>query len=177
MFAVRRAGVRDIERIHALAARVFPATYREVLSPEQLDFMLDWMYSPASLRRQMDEGHVYLLLSQDGADCGYASVERQGPDLFHLQKIYVLPEFQGTGAGRFLFGEVVKHIRAEHPSGPCVMELNVNRQNPAVAFYRRMGMAIDRQGDFPIGHGFYMNDYIMRLEMGAGASGPPPAPS
>ncbi|MDR0842871.1 MAG: GNAT family N-acetyltransferase, partial [Acidobacteriota bacterium] len=166
MFSVRRATIRDIERIHLLASRVFPDTYREVLSPEQLDFMLDWMYSPANLRKQMDEGHVYLLLSKNGEDCGYASVERQGPNLFHLQKIYVLPEFQGQQAGRFLFEEVVKHLRTEHPASPCVMELNVNRQNPAVRFYQRMGMRIDRQGDFPIGRGFYMNDYIMKMELG-----------
>jgi hypothetical protein len=29
-----------------------------------------------------------------------------------------------------------------------------------------MGMRIDRQGDFPIGRGFYMNDYIMKMELG-----------
>jgi hypothetical protein len=41
----------------------------------------------------------------------------------------------------------------------------VNRHNRAFHFYRHMGMSVDREGDFPIGNGFYMNDYIMKLEI------------
>lgn len=40
-------------------------------------------------------------------------------------------------------------------------ELNVNRNNRAVGFYEHMGLCKDHDGDFPIGSGFYMNDYIM----------------
>ncbi|MDR1454517.1 MAG: GNAT family N-acetyltransferase [Tannerella sp.] len=165
MFAVRKATVRDAGRIQQLAGRVFPDTYREILSPEQLDYMMEWMYAPAQIRRQMEAGQVYLILSKDGEDCGYASVEQQEKDLFHLHKIYVLPAFQGCRAGRFLFGEAVNYIREVHPE-PCVMELNVNRRNGAFHFYRHMGMSVDREGDFPIGNGFYMNDYIMKLAIG-----------
>jgi len=165
MFSVRKATEQDIELIHKLAGVVFPSTYQTILSPEQCAYMLDWMYSPANIHKQMNGGHVYLMLSKNGIECGYASIEWPEADLFHLQKIYVLPEFQGCRAGRFLFEEIVKYIRSIHPKTPCAMELNVNRQNPAIQFYKHMGMIIDRQGDFPIGYGFYMNDYIMRLEI------------
>ena len=56
------------------------------------------------------------------------------------------------------------YIRSVHP-GPCRMELNVNRHNRALHFYERMGMRVLREGDFPIGDGYYMNDYIMGLEI------------
>ena len=87
-----------------------------------------------------------------------------GEALFHLQKIYVLPRSQGIGAGAFLFRHAVEYIRSVHPA-PCLMELNVNRRNPALRFYERMGMRRLREGDFPIGDGYYMNDYIMGLEI------------
>jgi hypothetical protein len=45
------------------------------------------------------------------------------------------------------------------------MELNVNRHNRAVTFYEHMGMHKDREGDFPIGEGYYMNDYIMQMTL------------
>lgn len=45
------------------------------------------------------------------------------------------------------------------------MELNVNRENRARYFYERMGMRRLREGDFPIGEGYYMNDYIMGLDI------------
>lgn len=49
--------------------------------------------------------------------------------------------------------------------GAEVFELNVNRYNKALEFYLRMGMQIDRSGDFDIGGGFYMNDYILRKSL------------
>ena len=61
-------------------------------------------------------------------------------------------------------GRAVEYIRSVH-SGPCMMELNVNRRNRALHFYERMGMRRLREGDFPIGDGYYMNDYIMGLEI------------
>lgn len=46
------------------------------------------------------------------------------------------------------------------------MLLNVNRHNTkALAFYQRMGMSKVDEGDFPIGQGYYMNDYIMGLDI------------
>lgn len=64
----------------------------------------------------------------------------------------------------FLFKEAIKYIKEIHPE-PCLMELNVNRNNKALQFYQHMGMRKLREGDFPIGNGYYMNDYIMGLDI------------
>lgn len=159
-----RASESDIPLLRRLAGEAFPATYREILTPAQLDYMMAWMYSEESLRGQFRDGHVFYLAFRHGVPCGYVSVERQGERLFHLQKIYVLPGCQGSGVGRALFLRAVDHVRANCP-GACRMELNVNRSNRAVHFYERMGMQRLREGDFPIGEGFYMNDYIMGLDL------------
>lgn len=166
MFIIRRATEKDCGLIRRLAGEVFPATYRAILTPEQLDYMMEWMYSVPNLHRQMyEEGHVWFIASADGEPCGYVCVQQECEDLFHLQKIYVLPRFQGLGAGEFLFRHAVAYIRTVHPRH-CRMELNVNRSNRAVQFYERMGMRKVREGDFPIGSGFYMNDYIMGMNIG-----------
>jgi diamine N-acetyltransferase len=34
-----------------------------------------------------------------------------------------------------------------------------------VYFYEHMGMKKVREGDFPIGNNYYMNDYIMSLDI------------
>ena len=60
--------------------------------------------------------------------------------------------------------EAIKCIKEMHPE-PCLMELNVNRNNKALQFYEYMGMRKLRKGDFPIGNGYYMNDYIMGLDI------------
>lgn len=162
---LRRLPESEIPLIRTLAAEAFPATYREILTPAQLDYMMEWMYSEASLREQFRAGHAWFLVAADGEAAGYVSVERQGERLFHLQKIYLLPRYQGLGLGERLFRQAVAYVRETSP-GPCRMELNVNRHNRALHFYERMGMRLLREGDFPIGEGFYMNDYIMGLEIG-----------
>lgn len=111
-----------------------------------------------------EEGHVYSIAYKENEPCGYVSVQQQEKDVFHLQKIYVLPRFQGTHCGSFLFKEAIKCIKEIHPE-PCLMELNVNRNNKALQFYEYMGMRKLREGDFPIGNGYYMNDYIMGLDI------------
>lgn len=165
-----RAASEDILCIHDMAEVVFPHTYRDILSPEQIEYMMDWMYSPSSLSRQLSEGHVYFIVIRDGIPCGYVSVQPEGVSecgrmLYHIQKIYVLPSEQGRGLGRLLFDTALSYVRSETSGLPASVELNVNRSNPAVGFYQHLGLKILRQGDFPIGSGFYMNDYIMGLDI------------
>ena len=112
MLTIQKVTVADCELINKMAGEVFPATYKEILSPEQLDYMMDWMYAPENIRKQMEEeGHVYFIAYKEGKPCGYVSVQQQEKDIFHLQKIYVLPHFQGSHCGSFLFKEAIKYIK------------------------------------------------------------------
>lgn len=167
---IRKAGADDVPTIHDLAQIAFRHTYRDILSPEQMEYMMDWMYAPENILKQFEDGHVYYILSCSGLPCGYVSVQREGVDpqgveVYHLHKIYVLPSCQGEGLGRILFNRALEHVRAESHGRQARVELNVNRSNKAVSFYRHLGMTLLRQGDFHIGNGFYMNDYIMGLDL------------
>lgn len=165
MYAIRKATTADCGLIRRLAEQAFPPAYESILTPEQNDYMMEWMYSLPSLHKQMEEeGHVYLLAYDNEIPAGYVSVQQESEHLFHLQKIYVLPHYQGRHCGSFLFHEAIRHIKSVHPS-PCRMELNVNRRNKALNFYEKMGMRKLRESDFPIGNGFYMNDYIMGMDI------------
>lgn len=175
MISIRTAAAADIPLLRRLAAEAFPATYAPILTPSQIDYMMTWMYSEESLRRQFDEGQTFYIAygttepSDEAAEeepqpLGYLSVERQADDLFHLQKIYVLPAAQGRGVGAALFRRAIDHVRS-CGTLPCRLELNVNRYNRALGFYERMGMRRLRTVDAPIGNGFYMNDYIMGLDI------------
>lgn len=163
---IRKATVEDIPAIREIAEVAFRDTYREILSTEQMEYMMDWMYSENSLLAQMTEkGHTFFI--EEGI--GYVSVRHdgfseEGRDIWHLEKLYVLPEFHGRGLGRSLFEKAVEFVKASK-NGPASIELNVNRYNKAVTFYRHLGMKVDRDGDFPIGNGFYMNDHIMSLNI------------
>ena len=165
MFTIKKATLEDITLINQLAWSVFPETYKNILTKEQIDYMMDWMYSPENLKKQMtEEGHIYYIAYKEHEAAGYVSIQPEGRDLFHLQKIYVIPYYQKSHLGKLLFQQAIKAIKEIHP-GPCRMELNVNRDNPALGFYKHMGMRKVREGNFPIGNGYYMNDYIMGLDI------------
>ena len=175
MFTYRRATTDDIELVRSIAKVAFPATYSTIISAEQIDYMMEWMYSAKKLQQEISGNITYLLAEVDGRTVGYLSF---GPDegaaaalsaaapgqgrLFHLHKIYLLPEAQGGGNGKRLFMAGEREMRL---AGATAFELNVNRGNPALGFYRHLGMQLSRSGDFDIGGGFFMNDHIMRKEL------------
>jgi len=162
---IRKASVEDIPAIGEMARVVFPSTYKKILSGEQIEYMMEMMYSEGSLLNQMTaEGDVFFICEGRG----YVSFRHKGRtddgiELFHLEKLYVMPDAQGTGLGRELFDTVVKEVGRLSERGARI-ELNVNRENRAVGFYEHLGMKKVRQGDFPIGKGFYMNDFIMAID-------------
>ena len=88
MVSIRKATTEDIPLINKLAWIAFPATYQDILTKEQIDYMMDWMYSPENLLKQMtEEGHVYYIAFTDNEPAGYVSIQKEAEDLFHLQKI------------------------------------------------------------------------------------------
>ena len=167
---IRRAGQDDLQTIHEMAEVVFRETYKNILSADQMDYMMDWMYSIPNLEKQVALGHTYYIAWLGNEPQGYVSVRKDsvdadGTEVWHLEKIYVMPSAQGTGLGHRLLETAKQHVRDSKWSANARIELNVNRNNPAVGFYRNQGLSILRQGDFPIGNGFYMNDYIMGTDI------------
>jgi len=172
MITIQEATLQDIDLIREIAGKTWFATYREILSTEQMEYMFEMMYSVKSITRQMTElNHRFFFAIQKGKPLGYVSIQQQKVDLFHLHKLYILPEGQGKGVGKILFNKAADFAK-EHANGKtCTMELNMNRENKARYFYEKMGMHICEEGDFEIGGGYFMNDYIFRIEYPATTSG------
>ena len=166
MLEFRKATIEDTPLIEELAQEIFRETYKVMLSAEQIDYMMDWMYSQANLHKQiLEEGHIYHVVYSDGVAVGYVSLQQQGERLWHLQKIYLRPSLQGKSVGKRMFLFALDYIR-RNSLLPATMELNVNRDNEkAWHFYEHMGMHKASRGDFHIGNGYYMTDYIMAMEV------------
>ena len=161
---IEPATLHDIPTIIQLAEATWEPTYRFIISGEQLEYMYRVIYSPAALKRQMaEQQHSFLLAYVAGEPAGFASFsplpggEEAGAG-YQLHKIYVLPTRQGQGLGLHLIEAAENAVRQ---AGGRYLDLNVNRYNPAIAFYERRGFARQREVDVPIGP-YFMNDYIMR---------------
>ncbi len=157
------AGPGDIEAIRSLAMAIWPDTYADILTPGQILYMMDQMYSPEALATQMQQHHQFLLATDAGRPVGFASWSAAGdPGIAKLQKIYVLRNLQQKGVGKFLVTAVASLAGA---AGCSRLQLNVNRGNPAITFYERQGFAIIREEDIDIGEGYFMNDYVMERSL------------
>ena len=117
LLSIRRAELCDVELLHRMAWEVFPHTYKDILTAEQIEYMMHWMYDVDSLRAQMGEkGHEYFVAYVGNVPAGYISIRPESIDCFHLEKIYVLPEFQHKHYGRTMFIYAIDYIRANKPA-------------------------------------------------------------
>jgi len=173
---IRPATLSDRALIRSISERTWPSTYGHIISQEQIDFMLDWMYSDTSLEQQMNTGCEFYIASikkenEQWDAVGFCSVSPEeeeenmntnkveGAKAHKLNKLYVLPSAQGTGAGKALLHQAIEVAKA---AGSSSMFLQVNKHNNAYSFYLKQGFIKEAEFKFDIGNGFYMDDYVMR---------------
>ncbi len=163
MIEVKPAKAEDLVVIHQLAHEIWPSAYLEILGQEQLDYMLDKIYSIPSLQQQATVlHHHFIILFENGVPAGFASYSPHEDNfVYHLNKIYVLPSYQGKSLGKELLKYVVTQVKK---TGATSLQLNVNRYNKALHFYEKQGFKIIREEDIDIGSGYFMNDYVMELQ-------------
>lgn len=159
---VRIATTRDINAIQNVAYVTWPVAYKKILSSEQLEYMLELMYSQEALENQFYEGSQFLIAEVENEVVGFASFGFIKDATYKLHKLYVNPDVQKSGAGKALLQEsIAKVIKL----GGNKLQLQVNRKNKAVGFYEKMGFEIVKEQDFNIGEGYFMKDYIMELNL------------
>ena len=163
MFEIRNAGIEDIPLIRDLTFRVWPQTYASILSQEQIDYMLEMMYSEKSLTRQMtEEACRFIIVYDNGRPVGFASFSETESGIWKLHKIYVLPNQQGRGTGKYMLNHIIQEIKNQNA---FALQLQVNRYNNAKDFYEKLGFTVIKTADFDIGNGYFMNDYVMEKKL------------
>ncbi len=151
---------QQLKTVQELAYKIWPHTYGQILSKEQLEYMLSNFYSIESLENQFENGHVFLFVENDGQYLGFAAYETDCKEKgkTKLHKIYVMPNTQGKGIGKFLLNEVEKRTKnAENK----YLFLNVNKYNNAINFYEKQGFVKIADEIIDIGQGYVMDDYVM----------------
>lgn len=155
-------GFDRIPVVQDLAHRIWPDTYRSVISPQQIDYMLNMSYSTSAIQQQMRNGHFFFLFYRAQVPVGFLSVSAMQPSHYRLHKLYLVSTEQGKGTGRAVMDSLFNYLRN---AGGRSIELNVNRHNVAKVFYEKIGFSVLRQEDIDIGQGFFMNDYVMQREL------------
>ena len=163
MVQLRQIGKEELSIVQSIANQTWPSTFANILSTEQIDYMLHWMYDQPQLESQVERGHTFLIAEENGTAIGFAGFE-----LFYLEesksklhKLYLLPSYHGKGIGKALLQEVARRMRE---AGQQSLTLNVNNDNQkAIDFYRSQGFVEVYKEVIDIGNGFVMDDVVMEL--------------
>jgi ribosomal protein S18 acetylase RimI-like enzyme len=161
---LKDAGYGDIHTIQEIMLKVWPQTYAPIISEDQINYMIQMMYSDQSLHHQMKDGHHFVLAFFDNIPVGYASFSRTDNwTTYKLHKLYIDLNIQRKGVGTALLNKIIQTIKSDHGK---FLQLQVNRSNfHALDFYKKHGFFVIKATDMDIGNGFFMNDYILQKRL------------
>jgi GNAT superfamily N-acetyltransferase len=154
---------QQFDVVAGLAHEIWYEYYVPLIGLAQVDYMVSKFQSSGAMAGQMREGYEYYLAQRDGRPIGYCAVQPQPAEssLF-LSKLYLLRDARGAGTGRVCM-EFIEQLARRR--GLTLLWLTVNKGNPAVRAYERLGFRIAADLVMDIGGGFVMDDYRMEKSL------------
>lgn len=144
-----------------MATAIVREYYDPIIGEEQNTYMLQQFQSVPAIQRQLAQGYRYFFVRDGGADVGFVAFYPRG-DAMYLSKFYLYRACRGRGYGRRALAFVAERARE---LGLGAVELNVNRHNDTLGLYEHLGFRVIRAEKNDIGQGYYMDDYVCRLEL------------
>ena len=157
------ASTQQIDAVARLAREIWYEYYVTLIGRAQVDYMVARFQSAEAVAGQIRDGYEYFLIQRDGSSIGYCAVQPKPADgsLF-LSKLYLLSDARGGGTGRVCM-EFIEQLARRR--GLNLLWLTVNKGNPAVKAYERLGFRIAADLEIDIGGGFVMDDYRMEKSL------------
>lgn len=152
----------DVEWVTELANEIWQEYYIEIITQEQIDYMLKKFQSVEAILKQIEEGFEYYLMVVNGVRIGYVSIKQEEHQLF-LSKFYIQRDERGKGFASQAMAwltDICKQRNLQY------IWLTVNRHNElAKAVYEKKGFRLLRTEIADIGNGFVMDDWIMQKKI------------
>lgn len=155
-----KASEADTELIRTLAEESWRAAYSDILSANQIDYMLAEMYSVSEITLQFcNPNYQYFLIFNENEAVGFIGFENHyEASTTKLHRLYLVPAAKGKGIGKAALTFLKKTVPE---SGDTKIILNVNKNNPAKSVYESQGFQVYAEAVIDIGNGFVMDDYLM----------------
>lgn len=159
MLIIRSVKTADqIQQLADLASQIWNEFFVNILSREQITYMVEKFQSNAALTRQIAEGYQYYFVIDDTNVIGYFGICKQPDDTMFLSKLYLSGEHRGKGYASQMFQFIKEKALEQRCSS---IWLTVNRKNQqAIAVYEHFGMQCIREQVTGIGNGFVMDDFV-----------------
>lgn len=152
-----------------MAAVIWPEAFGDMISAQQIDYMLEHIQSETAMRDQIDDGMHYWFIEVAQQPVGYAAVKHDYEKaVSHLSKLYLLAHARGGDTALQALNALCEQARG---AGSHCLSLTVNKYNArAIRFYEKHGFTKTRAIVMDIGGGFVMDDYVMQKPLHTGNS-------
>lgn len=167
--SIIEADVSHAAAIATIGKKSFRTAFGHLFNnKEELFEYLEHTYDPVKLARSLRKGNnVYFLALLDGQPAGFAKVKIDSLNeniesvaQMELQKIYVLPGYQGAGTGTALLNEVKKMAKKIYPDY-IWLDTHVSNEK-GICFYEKNGFKKVGKHYFTIGTQVF-EYYVMGL--------------
>ena len=164
MYTIQEISSKQLNLIKDLAYKIWPVCYANILTEDQITYMLDKFYNIKNLENCIQQNHQFVVIYQNQTPLGFASYQlnTNQAQQTKLHKLYVDTTQHQRGLGKMLIQFVEK--KAQLQAQKSVL-LNVNIHNNAVDFYKKQGYTILKSEIIPIGNNYVMDDYVMELRL------------
>jgi len=155
----------DIALVAAIADEIWREHFPAVITPEQIEYMLEKYQSRRAITEQVSTGALtYHLMMDADVACGYYAHRDDDEGVF-LSKLYVKKEHRGKGLARAAVARLEASARVLPRKR---IWLTCNKHNDvALAVYERLGFETVDAVVTDIGAGFVMDDYILEKRVQA----------
>lgn len=153
----------QILEVVRLAHQIWSEHYLSIIGQAQIDYMLGRFQSSTAIADQLRDGYEYFLLQHRGQFVGYAaiSVDAHSKRMF-ISKLYLLETVRGQGLGRASMQYLAQRAQAR---GLRTLWLTVNKCNPALQAYLKMGFVKTAEVVTDIGAGYVMDDFQLEWSL------------
>lgn len=162
---IRLAGVQDATGIAEVARRTWCDAYAGIILPATQERFLGRWYTPAALGEAVgrSESWFYVAAAGEGV-IGFAQFMMREDKRGDLTRVYVLPEWQGRGAGSRLLKEGLDALSAH---GAVEVFVHVEKDNAkGIGFYERKGFRQVRAFSLELpGQNLEMLEYVLELRV------------
>ncbi len=152
----------SISLIKSLATEIWREHYTSLEGVDKVEYMLQLMYSPNIIAKDMAGGLEYFIINIDDTAIGYLGVRNESAKLF-LSRIYIKNAYRGQKIGHKAI-DFICHLATTRQQQSIYLTV-AKKNTSSIAFYEACGFTKAEAVCNDIGGGYAMDDYIMRKEL------------
>ena len=164
MITFRKAAGADIALLSDMAHEIWMGYYPSIIAREQIEYMLQMMYSHKAIEEELQKGVVWEIVENDSEPLGFLSYTIFENVDIKLNKLYLKIGHHSKGYGRAALEHVIGYAKSHSFKR---VYLTVNKSNiQAIKAYEKVGFVRTDSVVNDIGGGFVMDDYIYSYWLG-----------